>query len=265
MSGAPDLNPVLGLTRTCCALLALGIAAAASAQSYPSRPLRVVVPYAAGGSTDVLARMIGQKLTASLGQSVIIDNRTGAGTLIATEIVAHAAADGYTLIMATPPLTVAPALYAKLPFDVERDFAPITNIAATSNVLVVHPAVPAQNVKELVALAKAQPGVYTFGSSGVGGASRLEPLGLRLPAAVPRGQERDVARESAAGERHAERGGRRERRRDSRHDLALDAGFGERVDLLLPATEEHGIATLPAHARRRHVGICRRLSAGSFR
>ena len=113
MSRASILNVSLGLTQTCCALLALGVAAAVSAQSYPSRPLRIVVPYAAGGSTDVLARMIGQKLTASLGQSVIIDNRTGAGTLFATEIVAHAAPDGYTLLMATPPLTVAPALYAK--------------------------------------------------------------------------------------------------------------------------------------------------------
>ena len=100
---------------------------------------------------------------------MVIDNRTGAGTLIATEIVARAAPDGYTLLMATPPLAVAPALYAKLPFDVARDFAAVTNIAATSNVLVVHPSVPAQTVKELVALAKANPGKYTFGSSGVGG------------------------------------------------------------------------------------------------
>ncbi len=160
-------------TRAVIAVLALPGAAIAFAQSYPLRPLRLVVPYAAGGSTDVLARMVGQKLTAALGQPVVIDNRTGAGTLIATEIVAHAAADGYTLLMATPPLTIAPALYARLPFDVERDFAPVTNIAATSNVLVVHPAVPAQTVRELVALAKAHPGIYTFGSSGVGGASHL--------------------------------------------------------------------------------------------
>ena len=160
-------------TRIVVAALALGSAATVCAQGYPLRPLRIVVPYTAGGSTDVLARMIGQKLTAALGQSVVVDNRTGAGTLIATEIVAHAAADGYTFLMATPPLTVAPALYARLPFDVERDFVPITNIAATSNVLVVHPSVPAQNVKELIALAKAHPGMYTFGSSGVGGASHL--------------------------------------------------------------------------------------------
>ena len=155
------------------AALALCAAVSVFAQSYPARPLRLVVPYAAGGSTDVLARIIGQKLTAMLGQAVVVDNRTGAGTLIATEIVAHAAPDGYTFLMATPPLTVAPALYAKLPFDVERDFAPITNIAATSNVLVVHPAVPAQNVRELITVAKAHPDVYTFGSSGVGGASHL--------------------------------------------------------------------------------------------
>jgi len=164
---------VLQRIRILFAAIAVCGAASAGAQNYPSRPLRLVVPYAAGGSTDVLARMIGQKLTATLGQAMVIDNRTGAGTLIATEIVARAAADGYTLLMATPPLTVAPALYAKLPFDAERDFAPVTNIAATSNVLVVHPAVPAQNTKELIALAKAHPGMYTFGSSGVGGASHL--------------------------------------------------------------------------------------------
>ena len=155
------------------ALLIFAGAGPASAQDYPARPLRLVVPYAAGGSTDVLARMVGQKLTAGFAQPVVIDNRTGAGTLIATEIVARAAPDGYTLLMATPPLAVAPALYEKLPFDVARDFAAVTNIAATSNVLVVHPAVPAQTVKELVALATANPGKYTFGSSGVGGASHL--------------------------------------------------------------------------------------------
>lgn len=159
--------------RILCAALGMCGAFAAVAQDYPARPLRLVVPYAAGGSTDVLARLIGQKLTLALGQAVVIDNRTGAGTVIATEIVARAAADGYTLLMATPPLTVAPALYAKLPFDVERDFAAITNIAATSNVLVVHPSMPAQSVRELVALAKESPGKYTFGSSGVGGASHL--------------------------------------------------------------------------------------------
>jgi len=155
------------------AALALSGAPVAQAEGYPARPLRVVVPYAAGGSTDVLARIISQKLTETLGQPVVVDNRTGAGTLIATEIVAHAAPDGHTLLMATPPLTVASALYQKVPFDVARDFAAVTNIAATSNVLVVHPSVAAHSVRELVTLASASPGKFAFGSSGVGGASHL--------------------------------------------------------------------------------------------
>jgi tripartite-type tricarboxylate transporter receptor subunit TctC len=153
--------------------LALAGASSAHAQNYPMRPIRLVVPYAAGGSTDVLARMVGQKLTEALGQPVVIDNRTGAGTLIATEIVARAAPDGYTLLMATPPLVVADALYQKVPFDAMRDFAAVTNIAATSNVLVVHPSMPAQSARELIALAKTQPGKYAYGSSGIGGASHL--------------------------------------------------------------------------------------------
>jgi tripartite-type tricarboxylate transporter receptor subunit TctC len=165
----------IGATCAIHALAWIAPAAGATAQSpeFPVRPLRVLVPYAAGGSTDVLARMIGQKLTEALGQSVVIDNRPGAGTLLASEIVARAAPDGHTLLMATPPLVVAPALFDKLPFDVERDFVAITNIAATSNVLVVHPSVPAHTVKELVSLAKASPGKFTFGSSGIGGASHL--------------------------------------------------------------------------------------------
>ena len=166
------MNRRLGFVVSSVALACLH-SGGSNAQEYPTRPLRLVVPYAAGGSTDVLARMAGQKLTILLGQPVVIDNRTGAGTLIATEIVARAAPDGYTLLMATPPLAVAPALYDKLPFDVTRDFAAISNVAATSNVLVIHPSVPAQTVRELVALAKSNPGKYTFGSSGVGGASHL--------------------------------------------------------------------------------------------
>ena len=153
--------------------LLLAAAVGALAENYPSRPVRLVVPYAAGGSTDVLARMVGQRLTETLGQPVVVDNRTGAGTLIATDIVAHAAPDGYTLLMATPPLVVAAALYQKVSFDAARDFAAITNIAATSNVLVVHPSVAAQSVRELIALARAQPGRLAYGSSGIGGASHL--------------------------------------------------------------------------------------------
>ena len=160
--------------RTFAALALTWLAASqACAQNFPTRPLRLVVPYAAGGSTDVLARLIGQKLTESLGHPVVIDNRTGAGTLIATEIVAHAVPDGHTLLMATPPLVVAEALYKVVPFNVARDFAAVTNVAATSNVLVVHPAVVAQSARELIAMAKAQPGRLVYGSSGIGGASHL--------------------------------------------------------------------------------------------
>ena len=160
--------------RTFAALALTWLAASqACAQNFPTRPLRLVVPYAAGGSTDVLARLIGQKLTETLGYPVVIDNRSGAGTLIATEIVAHAAPDGHTLLMATPPLVVAEALYKAVPFNVARDFAAVTNVAATSNVLVVHPAVAAQSARELIAMAKAQPGRLVYGSSGIGGASHL--------------------------------------------------------------------------------------------
>ena len=147
--------------------------ALAAVAAYPTKPIRLIVPYAAGGSTDTLARMIGQPLGERLGQQVVVDNRTGAGTLIGTEIAANAPADGYTLFMATPPTAVNPALYGKVPYDVERDFAAVTNVAGSTNLLVVHSGVPAQSVKELVALIKANPGKYNYGSSGVGGASHL--------------------------------------------------------------------------------------------
>jgi len=149
--------------------------AAVPAQSaeYPQRPVRLVVPYSAGGSTDTVARITGARLSERLGQQVVIDNRTGAGTIIGTEIVKGASPDGHVLLMATPPLAVNPSLYAKVPYVLERDFVAITNIAASSNLLVVHPSMPANSVKELVALLKANPGKYNYGSSGVGGAGHL--------------------------------------------------------------------------------------------
>jgi tripartite-type tricarboxylate transporter receptor subunit TctC len=140
---------------------------------YPAKPIRLVVPYAAGGSTDTVARIVSLQLGQRLGQQVVIDNRTGAGTLIGTEIASQAVPDGYTLLMATPPLAVNPALYGKVPYDLDRDFAAVTNVAGSSNLLVVHPTVPAQSVRELVALLKANPGKYNYGSSGVGGAGHL--------------------------------------------------------------------------------------------
>jgi tripartite-type tricarboxylate transporter receptor subunit TctC len=155
-------------------VFALSAPVLASAQgAYPSKPIRLIVPYAAGGSTDTLARVLGQALGERLGQQVVVDNRTGAGTIIGTEIAALAPPDGYTFLMATPPLAVNPALYGKVPYDLDRDFAAVTNVAGSSNLLVVHPALPALSVKELVALLKANRGKYNYGSSGVGGASHL--------------------------------------------------------------------------------------------
>ena len=156
-----------------CMLGAALTSSAVAAQTSASRPMRVLVPYAAGGSTDTLMRMVGQKLAETNGQSVVIDNRPGGGTLIATEIVARAEPDGTTLLMATPAFAVAPALFAKLPFDTRKDFVAVTNVAATSNILAVPATQPAQSVREFIALAKANPGKYTYGSSGIGGAAHL--------------------------------------------------------------------------------------------
>jgi len=155
------------------ASIAVLVASIAQGADYPAKPLRLVVPYSAGGSTDTVARLVGQRLAERLGQQVVVDNRSGAGTLIGTEIVARAAPDGYTLLMATPPLAVNPTLYKKVPYVLERDFAAVTNIAASSNLLVVHPSLPAKSVGELIALLKAKPDHYTYGSSGIGGASHL--------------------------------------------------------------------------------------------
>ncbi|HEX6961607.1 MAG TPA: tripartite tricarboxylate transporter substrate binding protein, partial [Lacipirellula sp.] len=144
-----------------------------SAAAYPERPLRLVVPYSAGGSTDTVARIVGQRLSERLGQQIVVDNRTGAGTLIGTEIVARSAPDGYTLLMATPPLAVNPSLYSKVPYVLDRDFSAVSNVAASSNLLAVHPALPATTTRELIALLKANPGKHNYGSSGIGGAGHL--------------------------------------------------------------------------------------------
>ena len=147
--------------------------AAISAAAYPEKPVRLVVPYAAGGSTDTVARLIAPRLTERLGQQIVIDNRTGGGTIIGTEIVARASPDGYTVLMATPPLAVNPSLYRKVPYDLQRDFVAVTNIAGSSNVLVVHPSVAAHSTRELITLLKAKPRELSYGSSGIGGAGHL--------------------------------------------------------------------------------------------
>ena len=150
---------------------ALGICTlpALAQTAYPARPIRVIVPFAPGGASDLLPRMLGQKLTEAWGQQVIIDNRPGAAGNIGMELGSKAAADGYTLTSApNGNLVVNPHMYAKLPYDVFRDFAPISLLATVQNVLVVHPSLPVKSVSDLVALAKARPGALTYASPGNG-------------------------------------------------------------------------------------------------
>ena len=150
-----------------------GIAAAAMAQSYPSKPIRLVVPFPPGGGNDIVARTVNIKLPGLLGQNLIIDNRAGAGGNIGAEIVAKSAPDGYTLLIANNALTANLSLYSRLPYHPFRDFVPIAMGATSPNMVVVHPSLPARNVKELIALAKAKPGVITFASPGPGTPSHL--------------------------------------------------------------------------------------------
>ena len=151
-----------------CALSAL--AAGAAAQQYPSKTVRFVVPFVAGGPTDIQGRMLGEKLGQRLGQQFIIDNRGGANGNIGLELTAKAPPDGYTIVIATVGTwAVNPSLYKNMPFDPVKDFAPIMQVSSSPGVLVVHPSVPVKNVKELIALAKAKPGKLDYGSSGVGG------------------------------------------------------------------------------------------------
>lgn len=145
----------------------------AAAQRYPDKPIRLVVGSAPGGGNDFVARVINAKLSDLLGKQVIIDNRGGAGGLLATEIVAHAPADGYTLLQMFSNFAILPSLHAKLSFNVEKDFAPIVNVASTPLILVVHPGVQAQSVQELINLARAQKGGLNFAAPGVGSLGHL--------------------------------------------------------------------------------------------
>ena len=139
----------------------------AHAQTWPSKPLRIVVPYPAGGGIDVMSRLVGQQLSQRLGQAVVIDNRPGAGTVLAAEIVAKAPADGYTLMVTTDStVTINQHLYAKLPYDPVKDFAPVTQLVLLNQLLLANPALPANNLKELVTYAKANPGKLNFGTTG---------------------------------------------------------------------------------------------------
>ncbi len=164
---------------------ALPARAAEAPATFPTKPIRLIVPFPPGGSTDILARAIGQKLTEAWGQSVVIDNRPGAGGIIGMETAAKAAPDGYTLVMGhVGTLAANPALYKSLPYDPVKDFAPVTLIAMVPNVLVVGPAVPSKNVAELVALAKSKPGKLDYGSGGNGSAAHLATEYFKLKAGI---------------------------------------------------------------------------------
>jgi tripartite-type tricarboxylate transporter receptor subunit TctC len=153
----------------------LAIAAAqAAAQSYPAKPVRMIVPFPAGGATDIVGRLIAQKLSESFGQQVIVDNRGGAGGTIGSDVAAKSPPDGYTMLLGTSSThAVAPSLYSKLPYDPVKDFSPVTLAATATILLAVHPSVPARSVKELISLARRQPNALSFASSGNGGISHL--------------------------------------------------------------------------------------------
>jgi tripartite-type tricarboxylate transporter receptor subunit TctC len=156
------------------AALLLCAALDASAQTYPSKPVRMIVPFPAGGATDIVGRLIAQKLSETWGQQVIVDNRGGAGGTIGSDVAAKSPPDGYTMLLGTSSThAVAPSLYSKLPYDPVRDFAPVTLAATATILLAVHPSLPARNVKDLVALARREANALSFASSGNGGISHL--------------------------------------------------------------------------------------------
>lgn len=157
------------------ALVVLGSGAVhAQKDAYPTRPVRIIVPFAAGGATDIVTRVVGQKLNEMWGQTIVVDNRAGAGGNIGAELVAKATPDGYTLLMTSGSIVTAnPHLYKKMPFDAEKDLVPITNVASGPQLLSVNPSSPWKSVKDLIAAAKAQPKTITFGSAGFGTQTHL--------------------------------------------------------------------------------------------
>jgi len=169
------LKRLSGLTLTFFMVLGATLGCAgASAQNYPSKPIRLVVPYPPGGPLDIMARAIGQKLTEAWSQPVLVDNRAGAGGNIGAEMVAKSPADGYTLLMgAVATHAINPTLYGKLPYDPVKDFAPVALVAQVPNILVVNPSVPARSVNELIELARARPGYLNFGSGSTGSTGHL--------------------------------------------------------------------------------------------
>ena len=158
------------------AALGAGVFGTALAQTFPAKPIRIIVPFPAGGTSDILTRLIGAKMTESWGQQVLPDNRPGANGNIGADFVARAAADGYTLVlMDVGNLAISPSLFQKLPFDILKDFAPVTVVSYSPHILAAHPSMPARNVKEVIALAKSRPGKLNY-ATGLGGAPHMAGL-----------------------------------------------------------------------------------------
>ncbi len=160
----------------CCVAALLVTMSAASAQAYPGKPVRLILPFPPGGGTDILGRILAQKLGEELGQQVLAENRPGAGGNVGAEYTVRQAPDGYTIVLCSPSISISPSLYKKLSYDPLKDLAPITLVASIPNLLVVHPSVPAKTLKEFVALARKNPGKLNFGS---GGAGTTNDLGAR--------------------------------------------------------------------------------------
>ena len=178
MASASNVRIVAAALLACAPLLSF-------AQTFPSKPIRIVVPYPPGGTSDILSRLIGVKITENWGQQVVVENRAGANGNIGAEFVARAAPDGYTTLLADiGALAISPSVYPKLPFDPAKDFAPVTMVAYSPHILCVHPSVPAKNVKELVALAKARPGKLNYGASSLGSAPHLAGIEFALRTGV---------------------------------------------------------------------------------
>ncbi len=162
------------IARVALALVAFAFAGTVAAQAYPSKPIRIIIPFAAGGTSDILARFIGPKLTEAWGQPVIVENKAGANGNVAAEYVSRSAPDGYTVMLGDiGALSIAPSVYPTLPFDPVKDFSPVIMVSYSPHILAVHPSVPVSNVKELIAYAKARPGQLNFAVSGTGGAPHL--------------------------------------------------------------------------------------------
>jgi tripartite-type tricarboxylate transporter receptor subunit TctC len=153
---------------------------AAAADTYPTRPIRLVVPFGPGGGTDINARILAEPISSRLGQTVVVDNRPGAGSILGTEIVTNANPDGHTLLISTISMAFNFAIFKKLPFDLKRDLIPISLVANQPNIIVAHPSLPAKSFKEFVALARSQPGKLTFGSAGVGTGTQMAMVLLMM-------------------------------------------------------------------------------------